>query len=59
MNFCSFDSGQGRGGPMGPPRGGRDFGRGRGRGRGRDEKISAEELDAELDKYHSEAMQTN
>ena len=46
---------------MGPrPRGGRGFGRGgRGRGRGRDEKVSADDLDAELDKYHSEAMQTN
>jgi len=41
------------------PRGGRGFGRGRGRGRARDEKISAEDLDAELEKYHSEAMQTN
>ncbi|KAJ8439898.1 hypothetical protein Cgig2_003964 [Carnegiea gigantea] len=52
-------SGQGRGGPMGRSRGGRGFGRGRGRGRARDEKISAEDLDAELEKYHSEAMQTN
>uniref|UniRef100_A0A7C9DWF6 RRM domain-containing protein n=1 Tax=Opuntia streptacantha TaxID=393608 RepID=A0A7C9DWF6_OPUST len=52
-------SGQGRGGPMVRPRGGRGFGRGRGRGRARDEKISAEDLDAELEKYHSEAMQTN
>lgn len=54
-------SGQGRGGAMGRPRGGRGFGRGRGsgRGRGRDEKVSAEDLDADLDKYHSEAMQTN
>ncbi|KAJ8434277.1 hypothetical protein Cgig2_009252 [Carnegiea gigantea] len=52
-------SGQGRGGPIGRTRGGRGFGRGRGRGSGRDEKISAEELDAELDKYHAEAMQTN
>ncbi|XP_059660715.1 THO complex subunit 4A-like [Cornus florida] len=39
--------------------GGRGFGRGRGRGRGRGEKISAEDLDADLEKYHSEAMQTN
>lgn len=57
-------SGQGRGGAMGRLRGGpggRGFGRGRGRGRGRshDEKVSAEDLDAELEKYHSEAMQTN
>ncbi|KAL2899071.1 THO complex subunit 4A [Bienertia sinuspersici] len=56
-------SGQGRGGAMGPRgRGGRGFGRGggRGRGRGRDEKVvSADDLDAELDKYHSEAMQTS
>lgn len=53
-------SGPGRGGPIGRPRGGRGFGRGgRGRGRGRDEKVSAEDLDAELDKYHTEAMQTN
>ena len=44
---------------MGRSRGGRGFGRGRGRGRARDEKISAEDLDAELEKYHSEAMQTN
>ena len=42
---------------MGPPRGGRGSGRGggSGRGRGRDEKISAEDLDAELEKYHTEA----
>lgn len=54
-------SGPGRGGPIGRSRGGRGFGRGgRGRGRGRvDEKVSAEDLDAELEKYHSEAMQTN
>lgn len=42
--------------------GGRGFGRGRGRGKERNEKISAEELDADLDKYYSEAseaMQTN
>ncbi|CAN1167207.1 THO complex subunit 4A [Linum perenne] len=60
--------GQGRGGGFSRPRGGRTgggggrgFGRGRG-GRGRGggrggEKISAEDLDAELEKYHSEAMQ--
>ncbi|KAG8655355.1 THO complex subunit 4A [Manihot esculenta] len=53
--------GQGRDGATGRPRGGsgRGFGRGRGRGRGRGEKVSAEDLDADLEKYHSEAMQTN
>ncbi|XP_054810960.1 THO complex subunit 4A [Prosopis cineraria] len=54
--------GQGRGGALGRPRGGgrgRGFQRGRGRGRGRGEKVSAEDLDAELEKYHSEAMQIN
>ncbi|KAI3461529.1 hypothetical protein Pfo_018192 [Paulownia fortunei] len=54
-------SGQGRGG-FGISRGGgrgRGFGRGRGRGRGRGEKISAEDLDADLEKYHADAMQTN
>ncbi|CAN1230924.1 THO complex subunit 4A [Linum grandiflorum] len=52
-------------GPRGGRGGGRGFGNGRGRGRrngggggGRGgEKISAEDLDAELEKYHSEAMQ--
>ncbi|KAF8402863.1 hypothetical protein HHK36_010955 [Tetracentron sinense] len=56
-------SGQGRGGAMGRLRGGgggsRGFGRGRGRGRGRGEKVSAEDLDADLEKYHTEAMQIN
>ncbi|GFS37376.1 RNA-binding (RRM/RBD/RNP motifs) family protein [Actinidia rufa] len=55
-------SGQGRGGAQGRPRGGGrggGFGRGRGQGRGHGEKISAEDLDAELEKYHSEAMQIN
>ncbi|MED6187479.1 hypothetical protein PIB30_076840 [Stylosanthes scabra] len=60
-------SGQGRsGGPLVRPRGGgggRGRGpprRGRGRGRGRGgEKVSAEDLDADLEKYHSEAMQLN
>ncbi|WCJ41200.1 THO complex subunit 4 [Euphorbia peplus] len=59
--------GQGRGGPIGRPRGGngggRGFGRGRGAGRGggrgRGEKVSAEDLDADLEKYHTESMQTN
>ncbi|XP_010553032.1 PREDICTED: LOW QUALITY PROTEIN: THO complex subunit 4B-like [Tarenaya hassleriana] len=54
--------GRGRGGFMGRPRGGGGGiggGRGgRGRGRGRNEKISAEDLDAELDNYHKEAMET-
>ncbi|XP_058215104.1 THO complex subunit 4A-like [Rhododendron vialii] len=56
---------QGRGGPTGRPRGGgRGLERGRGRGRGRGggpggEKVSADDLDADLEKYHAEAMQTN
>lgn len=37
--------------------GGRGPRRGRGRGRGRGEKVSADDLDAELEKYHAEAMQ--
>ncbi|KAI3694596.1 hypothetical protein L1987_77563 [Smallanthus sonchifolius] len=58
-------SGQGRSGGFGRPRGsvGRGFGRGdRGRGRGRGgrgEKISADDLDADLEKYHLESMQTS
>ncbi|KAE8688873.1 THO complex subunit 4A [Hibiscus syriacus] len=54
--------GRGRGGGFRRQRGvggGRGFGRGRGRGRGRGEKVSAEDLDADLEKYHTEAMQTN
>ncbi|XVF46489.1 hypothetical protein PTKIN_Ptkin03bG0031100 [Pterospermum kingtungense] len=53
--------GQGRGGGFGRRggSGGRGFGRGRGRGKGRGEKVSAEDLDADLEKYHTEAMQTN
>ncbi|KAI8013758.1 THO complex subunit 4A [Camellia lanceoleosa] len=39
--------------------GGRGFGRGRGWGRGLGEKLLAEDLDADLKKYHSEAMQIN
>ncbi|KAK9727272.1 hypothetical protein RND81_05G270300 [Saponaria officinalis] len=58
-NPLGFDrGGRGRGGPMGRPRGGRGSGRGRGRERGRNEKISAEDLDAELEKYHSAASKT-
>ncbi|KAI4373478.1 hypothetical protein MLD38_011600 [Melastoma candidum] len=45
---------RGRGGA-----GGRRFGQGRGRGRGRGEKLSAEDLDADLEKYHTEAMETS
>ncbi|CAI9778775.1 unnamed protein product [Fraxinus pennsylvanica] len=55
-------SGQRRVGGFGNSRGsgrGRGFGRGRGRGRGRGEKVSAEDLDADLEKYHADAMQTN
>jgi len=58
------NSGQGRSGSLGRPRGGSrgrgSIQRGRGRGRGgRDEKVSAEDLDADLEKYHAEAMQLN
>lgn len=36
------------------------FGRGRGRGRDNGEKVvSAKDLDADLEKYHMEAMQIN
>lgn len=65
---CLLNSEQGRDGALGRPRGGgrgrgtqrgRGQGRGRGRGRGRDEKVSAEDLDADLEKYHAEAMQLN
>ncbi|GMH07422.1 hypothetical protein Nepgr_009262 [Nepenthes gracilis] len=52
-------SGQVRGSAVERPRGGRAFGQGRGRARGHGENISAEELDAELEKYHSESMQIN
>ncbi|KAF5744625.1 THO complex subunit 4A [Tripterygium wilfordii] len=54
--------GQGRGGAMSRLRGGgggRRTGRGRGGGRGRGENVSAEDLDADLEKYHSEAMETS
>lgn len=57
--ICLLSSGQqGRGGAFGRPRGGgrgRGPQRGRGRGRGRGEKVSAEDLDADLEKYHSSA----
>lgn len=49
--------GGGRG--RGPGRGGRGRGSGSGSGRGRGEKLSAEDLDADLEKYHEEAMQIN
>ncbi|KAE9600639.1 hypothetical protein Lal_00045494 [Lupinus albus] len=61
-------SGQGRSGALGRPRGGgsrgrggarRGRGRGSGSGRGRGEKVSADDLDADLAKYHEEAMQLN
>ncbi|PWA46592.1 Nucleotide-binding, alpha-beta plait [Artemisia annua] len=68
-NMNSFPrGGQARNAGFGRPRGGanggagRGFSRGRGRGRGgRGEKtsVSAEDLDADLEKYHSESMQTN
>ncbi|KAI3937931.1 hypothetical protein MKX01_027858 [Papaver californicum] len=47
--------------PRGGAAGGRGFGgRGRGRGRGgRNEPVSADALDADLEKYHTEAMQIN
>ncbi|XP_076927090.1 THO complex subunit 4A-like [Bidens hawaiensis] len=60
-------SGQGKNGGFGRPRGGVSGGRGfaarggrggRGRG-GRGEKISADDLDADLAKYHAESMETN
>ncbi|KAA8539437.1 hypothetical protein F0562_026129 [Nyssa sinensis] len=49
----------GRGWNRGRGSSGRGIGRGRGRGRGRDEKISANDLDADLVKYHLEAMKIN
>ena len=52
--------GQGRGGEFGRQRGGgRGFGKGHGRGKGHGEKVTAKDLDADLEKYHAEAMQTN
>lgn len=63
MLIFPLSSGQGRNG-FGRSRGGgrgRGFARGRGRGSesGRGDKVSAEDLDADLEKYHAEAMQTN
>ncbi|XP_010907063.1 THO complex subunit 4A isoform X2 [Elaeis guineensis] len=54
-------SAPGRGGSTGWPRGGggRGRARGRGRGRGRGDQIAAADLDADLEKYHAEAMQIN
>ncbi|KAJ7977101.1 THO complex subunit 4A [Quillaja saponaria] len=53
-------SGQGRRGAMGRPLGGGRRGRiGRGQDRNHSEKTSAEDLDADLEKYHAEAMETN
>lgn len=49
----------GRGRDRGGGGGGRGFVRGRGRGRGLGEKVSPEDLDADLEKYHQEAMQLN
>lgn len=60
--YIAFNRGQGGGGPVRRPLGsnGRALGRDRGRGRGgRTGKISAEDLDADLDNYHSEAMQVH
>ncbi|XP_039807100.1 THO complex subunit 4B-like isoform X3 [Panicum virgatum] len=63
-----FKSRPGRGGDGGWPRGrggftGRGLGgygsRGRGRGGRGSEKVSAEDLDADLDKYHAAAMETS
>ncbi|KAG2609848.1 THO complex subunit 4B-like isoform X2 [Panicum virgatum] len=66
-NFNGLFRRPGRGGDGGWPRGRGGFGgRGRGqgsRGRGRGgrggEKVSAEDLDADLDKYHKAAMETS
>lgn len=54
-------SGQRRGGVMGRLEVGNRPTRGRGRGRGRGEKfeVSAKDLDADLEKYHADNMQTN
>lgn len=67
-NFdMTFKSGPGRGGASGWTRGRGGFGerggwrgaRGRGRGGRGGEKVSAEDLDADLDKYHAASMETS
>ncbi|WOL00694.1 THO complex subunit 4A-like [Canna indica] len=55
-NAASKSTGPGRGTSGWPRGGGRGRGRGRARGRGRNEPVSAAALDADLDKYHEEAM---
>ncbi|GAB4833786.1 hypothetical protein Ancab_032035 [Ancistrocladus abbreviatus] len=57
-------SGQGRGRGTGRARGagrgaGRGASRGRGRGKGRVQKVSVEDLDADLEKYHADGMETS
>ncbi|XP_008803415.1 THO complex subunit 4A-like isoform X2 [Phoenix dactylifera] len=55
-------SGPGSGSSTGWPRGGgggRRRARGRGRGRGRGSQVTTSDLDADLEKYHTEAMQIN
>ncbi|GMH26433.1 hypothetical protein Nepgr_028276 [Nepenthes gracilis] len=53
-------SGRGTGGLLGQARGGgHGARRGRGRGRGHSENISIKDLDAELEKYHAESMETS
>lgn len=66
MNFCNLysNSGQRRGAPASSRRNGGGRGGMRGRGQGKrtappKKAVSAEDLDKDLDKYHSEAMQTN
>lgn len=54
VRSCGCDGGGGGGG-NGPNAAGRGEGRGRGRSGKNGEKLSAEDLDAELDKYHFEA----
>ncbi|RWW34881.1 hypothetical protein GW17_00000325 [Ensete ventricosum] len=56
---CCCSTGPGRGSSGWTRGGGRGSGRGRGQGKGRGEPISAATLDADLDKYHAVAMQTN
>ncbi|KAF8102399.1 hypothetical protein N665_0198s0103 [Sinapis alba] len=67
FNGASRRGGQGRGGQQhgggggrgGRGRGGGGGGRGRRSGKGPAEKVSAEDLDADLDKYHAGDMETN